>query len=87
VKNNNNNNAKWRVVSEGCHHVYTQTQQERDNPIECRYNPETGIREDYFVCKGCASGERGFCHNTILHPILTATKINSLEEKLVVSSP
>jgi hypothetical protein len=67
--------AKWETISDECFHKELRTEKDLAEPIEERYNPETGLRDKYYICHPCANGERGFCHNTVLHPILTARRI------------
>jgi hypothetical protein len=76
--NDNNNNNKWKVVFD-CGHTAIMSDKELHNPIEQQLNPITGIRDNVYVCEGCASEKNGFCHNTVLHRIQHAEPLNSLD--------
>jgi hypothetical protein len=57
------------------------TEKEIHDPIESRYNPASGHKEDYFVCMPCNQGAAGYCRNSVLHPILRAMKLTLLDSK------
>ena len=63
------------MVLFGCNHPQVMSEKELADPVEQHFNVEKGHKEDVYVCHGCADGEPGFCMNSILHPVLTATRI------------
>lgn len=50
-------------------------EKELADPVEQHFNAEKGHKEDVYVCHDCADGKPGFSMNSILHPVLTATRI------------
>jgi hypothetical protein len=76
---------KWKVIFSGCNHSAIMSEMELANPIETQFNPEKLLKEDVYVCPRCANGERGFCMNSVLHPILTATKLTPLDNRRMIS--
>jgi hypothetical protein len=42
-------------------------------------NPETMTKEDLHMCNACLNAERGYCSESVLHPIAAARKLSPLE--------
>jgi hypothetical protein len=63
---------KWLIVFDGCNHERIVSDQFRHSPIETQFNPKTMLKENVYVCPGCANGEPGFCHNSVLHRVAHA---------------
>jgi hypothetical protein len=75
--------ANWKVIFSGCNHQAIMSEQELHDPIETQFNPAKLHKENVYVCHGCAKGEPGFCHNTVLHSVQTATKLTPLDSKRI----
>jgi hypothetical protein len=74
--------SKFRVIYQGCNHETIRTDQQLyQDIIEERLNPVTGVPEKIYVCEGCANGEAGFCHNSVLHAIEVVEPLSPLQEK------
>ena len=66
--------TKWHVVHLGCNHEVIKSAQEITNGvIESRYDLESGSKQNFYVCHGCAGDEMTgrtelkFCSNMVLH--------------------
>jgi hypothetical protein len=77
---NNKEPARYKVIFSGCNHEAIRTEKELANPIEQQFN-SAKLHRDVYACPGCAKGERGFSHNTVLHSIHTAMKLTPLDNR------
>jgi hypothetical protein len=66
---------KWLTTMEGCFHqeIRDDRGMTQDSIQEGR-DPETGLPITKYICRPCANGERGFCHNSVMHPLATAPR-------------
>ncbi|MDQ4067007.1 MAG: hypothetical protein M3114_05425 [Thermoproteota archaeon] len=90
MTNNNNNNPKYEVVMQGCHHRHIWDARKLvTGAIEARFDIETGTKQDYYVCPKCAAprenGVTDFCMNSVLHRVLSARKLTPLDEKRIMT--
>jgi hypothetical protein len=77
--------AKYRMIFPGCNHQAVMSEEELHYPIEQQFDPATRTKENVHVCPSCAIGERRFCHNSVLHPVETATRLTPLDDKRIHS--
>ena len=87
---NDNNNPKYEVIMQGCHHRHIwDARKIATGVIETRFDVETGTKQDYYLCPKCAAprenGVIDFCTNSVLHKVLRARKLTPLEEKRIMT--
>jgi hypothetical protein len=59
---------KWLTTMDGCYHQEIRDDRGMaEDRIEEGYDVETGLPVTKYICRLCTNGERGFCHNTVIH--------------------
>jgi hypothetical protein len=85
-----NNNLKYEVIMQGCHHRQIwDARKIATSVVDTRFDIETGTKQDYYVCPKCAAprenGVTDFCMDSVLHKVLRARKLTPLDEKRIIA--
>jgi hypothetical protein len=86
---NNSSNEMYEIRMAGCGHRHIWDVRRIASADETRFDLETGMKQDYYICSKCASprenGVTNYCMSSVLHKVLRARKLAPLEEKRIIT--